>query len=139
MPLVRLARLAGALVAVLVLSGCATVVFSLPAVVDPPGRGAEEAPVSGAQGSDVDRLAQAALADLEAYWAEQFPQVFGQEFTPLRGGYFSVDPDDVDPRDFPDGVGCGADPLEAENNAFYCPGPSSPTCPRSTAGSSRPW
>ena len=116
----RLARPVVALVAVLVLSGCATVVFSLPAVVDPPRRGAEEAPVSGAQGGDVDRLAQAALADLEVYWAEQFPQVFGQEFTPLQGGYFSVDPDDVDPRDFPNGVGCGADPLEAENNAFYC-------------------
>jgi predicted metalloprotease len=124
MTLSRSARVTGAataLAGVLCLSGCAVVVIGEPSPLSPPARDAGgEVSVVGAGDDEVDVVARNALADLEQFWAQRFPDVFGQEFTPLQGGYFSVDPGRSDPRDYPEGVGCGADLLEAENNAFYC-------------------
>ena len=118
---IRVIVAAMALAGVLCLSGCAVVVIGHPSALAPPTRDAGgEITVVGAGGDDVDVVARNALADLEQFWTERFPDVFGLEFTLLQGGYFSVDPGLSDPRDYPDGVGCGADPLEAENNAFYC-------------------
>jgi predicted metalloprotease len=117
-----------ALLVALVLSGCSVVVLGTanagrPPVDDaPPG----EVTIVGAAGTEVDELARNALADLENYWAQQFPDVYGQEFVPLEGGYFSVDPNAIDPAAYPQGVGCGADPREVENNAFYCVAPQAP-------------
>ena len=37
-------------------------------------------------------------------WADQLPEVYGTSFQPLQGGYFSVDPGDVGPGDFPETV-----------------------------------
>jgi predicted metalloprotease len=110
-------RAVAALVAVLGLSGCVSFVETERAPARPAGDGVE---VVGAVDGSVDDQARAALADLEDYWAQTLPEVFGEEFVPLQGGYFSVDPDDVDRGEYPDGVGCGAQPLEAESNAFYC-------------------
>ena len=60
-----------------------------------------EVPIIGATDEEVDQLARNALADLEDFWAEQFPDVFGEDFPPLQGGYFSVDPGNVDPAAYP--------------------------------------
>jgi predicted metalloprotease len=91
-----------------------------PSISDvPPG----EVQIQGATDNPIDDLARNALADLQGYWTEQFPDVFGEQFTPLQGGFFSVDPDDVDPNQR---VGCGALAREVENNAFYCQSPNTP-------------
>jgi predicted metalloprotease len=109
------------------LTGCATVVIGQPEARQPaPRAGGSTGEVVGADGGDVDQLAADALADLEDYWSDTFPDVFGAPFEPLRGGYFSVDPGDIDPADYPQGVGCGSDPREVENNAFYCQSPDAP-------------
>ncbi|WP_369139813.1 neutral zinc metallopeptidase [Modestobacter versicolor] len=82
---------------------------------------AQEFPIAGASDGDVDRIARNALADLNTYWTEQFPPTFDQDFTPLAGGYYSVDPRDVDPAQYPNGqIGCGEPPESVEDNAFYC-------------------
>jgi predicted metalloprotease len=113
----RAGAAASALVAVLGLSGCVSFVDAGSA----PTRSTRgEVEVVGAVDGSVDDQARAAFADLEDYWAQTLPDVFGEEFVPLSGGYFSVDPDDVDRDEYPDGVGCGAQPLEAASNAFYC-------------------
>jgi predicted metalloprotease len=79
-------------------------------------------PVIGATDDGVDLLARNALADLNSYWQDQFPDTFGAKFTPLAGGYYSVDPADVDPAQYPGGqVGCGEVPDAVADNAFYCP------------------
>jgi predicted metalloprotease len=108
------------------LTGCATIVVGRPEARQTPPPAQSEATVVGAAGDAVDRLATDALADLEQYWSDVFPDVFGRPFVPLRGGYFSVDPGNVDPAQYPQGVGCGADPREVENNAFYCQSPDAP-------------
>ena len=82
--------------------------------------------VVGATDEEVDVLARNALADLETFWAEQFPEVFGADFQPLQGGYFSVDPGNADPADYPRGIGCGAAASDVESNAFYCIAPDAP-------------
>ena len=109
-----------AAVGVLAPSGCATVVVGRPSAGEPARQTRRRGHDRRRRGGTVDDLAADALADLEAYWTETLPEVFGEEFVPAAGGYFSVDPDDVDPAEYPDGVGCGAQPLAAENNAFYC-------------------
>jgi predicted metalloprotease len=109
------------------LTGCATVVIGRPEARQPaPRTGGGETSVVGAAGGPVDQLATDALADLEEFWSEVFPDVYGGAFVPLQGGYFSVDPGDIDPARYPQGVGCGADPREVENNAFYCQSPDAP-------------
>ena len=127
-PVLRRAAVVGALAGLLGTAGCASVVVGLPSSLQPPPVDAPEGAVVvvGATDDPVDDLARNALADLEVYWAETLPEVFGTELEPLAGGYFSVDPGNVDPRVYPQGVGCGADPRDAENNAFYCQAPNAP-------------
>jgi predicted metalloprotease len=124
----RATAVLAALVGLLALSGCAVVVLGRPSADRPPVGDAPPGSVRivGATDDPVDELARNALADLQTYWSQQFPDVFGRSFTPLRGGYFSVDPDNIDPAQYPQGVGCGADPRDVENNAFYCEAPRAP-------------
>ncbi|WP_448615865.1 neutral zinc metallopeptidase [Modestobacter sp. URMC 112] len=83
---------------------------------------AADFPIIGAVDDEIDVLARNALSDLNTYWAEQFPGTFDRQFTPLAGGYYSVDPGNVDPAQYPGGrIGCGEEPQAVENNAFYCP------------------
>jgi len=116
---------AATLLGVLGTSGCAAVVIGRPTSLAPsPADVADgEIDIVGATDEPVDTIARNALADLQDYWSATFPDVFGKPFEPLSGGFFSVDPGNVDPGQFPRGVGCGAKPLEAENNAFYCEAP----------------
>ena len=124
----RWARLTAAARCLLALSGCGVVVVGRASPARPPVTDVQagDTAVVGATDDEVDVLARNALTDLETYWAEQFPGVFGTSFEPLRGGYFSVDPGDVDPAAYPRGIGCGSDPLDLEDNAFYCVAPDAP-------------
>jgi predicted metalloprotease len=66
---------------------------------------------------EIGEVIQAALIDIEAYWQETFPDVYGEEFEPLQGGYHPYGPDSPTPP-------CGSPPPsydEIANNAFYCP------------------
>ena len=119
----RRLRLVLPLVLALSLTGCVSFVVGSPSALSPssPGGGqGGDVTIVGATDDPVDQRAKGALSDLQTYWADQFPDVFGTDFTPLQGGYFSVDPNDVDPAAYPGGVGCGAQPLDVEGNAFYC-------------------
>src|SRR5215218_4720733 len=124
----RRTSVVAALAAVLCTTGCAAVVIGQPSSGDQRAGAvsADEVSIVGATDNPVDEQARNALADLEDFWSATFPDVYGRPFEPLRGGYFSVDPGNTDPREYPQGVGCGAEPLEAENNAFYCRAPNAP-------------
>jgi predicted metalloprotease len=118
----RATAVLAALLGVLALSGCSVVVLGRPSAARPPVGDASpgEVRIVGATENPIDAMARNALADLQTYWSEQFPGVYGRTFTTLRGGYFSVDPDNIDLARYPRGVGCGADPRDVENNAYYC-------------------
>lgn len=79
-----------------------------------PGAPASELSVRNDSGSQEDRIAVAAIADVSDFWTEQFPAHFGQEFRPVRT-LMSYDPrsDEIEV--------CGATTADAAMNAFYCP------------------
>ena len=116
--------LAGALLGSMLLSGCAVTLIdgtAAPAAGAAGNADPQEFQIIGATDSETDQIARNALLDLNTYWAEQFPSVFDQDFPPLAGGYYSVDPGNVDPAQYPGGqIGCGEPPEAVENNAFYC-------------------
>jgi predicted metalloprotease len=116
----------GGLTLALVLSGCAASIVpgqassAEPAVVDV---SQAEFEIYGAGDGPADVTARNAFADLNTFWAQVYPEVYGADFPQLTGGYFSVDPGDFDPSQYPNGdeLPCGAGPADVEQNAFYCP------------------
>ncbi len=63
-----------------------------------------------------DEVVQAALEEIETFWAETFPPLYGQPYQPISGGFHPYGPDsDVPPcpgvRSYDD----------IAQNAFYCP------------------
>lgn len=66
-----------------------------------------------------DDFLLAVLTDLEQWWSEQYPALYGEPFTPLEGQVYAAYPDR--PDDIP---GCGTErttyPEVQEFVAFYC-------------------
>jgi len=72
--------------------------------------------VQGAEDNRLNEVATTAIADLEVWWAEEYPKVFGGPYEPLTGGLFAYDRS-TDPTTVP----CvGTDIEAAMFNAFYC-------------------
>ena len=112
--------------ATLILTACTTVVTGAanPANGIRQDVADSELEIFGAVDGDVDRLVRNALADLNAFWGQQFPEVYETDLAPLEGGYYSVDPNDFDPVDYPDTINddrCLEDLVEnVSGNAYYC-------------------
>jgi predicted metalloprotease len=67
---------------------------------------------------DYDGFLVAVFLDVQTFWEEQFPEVFGQPFQSLEGGIFAAYPDRAEPI-----PGCGEPQTayqDVEGNAFYC-------------------
>src|SRR5690606_5896108 len=113
----RGASVALAAVLVVALGGCTQVVVGTPHISDGVKDQVPDAQlgIKGYEGGEIDVLAKNALADIQAYWEEHFESDFGTAWTPLEGGYYSVDPEQDD------SVPCFDNPEEAAGNAFYCP------------------
>jgi predicted metalloprotease len=114
--------------AALLLTGCSTTVVT---GVASPGPGAtvdvpaDAFPITGAGDEPIDQFARNALSDLETFWSEAYPEYFGEDYTPLEGGYFSVDSEALDESAYPEtGIGCARSPTTPDSvadNAFYDP------------------
>lgn len=61
----------------------------------------------------VNQIAIQAIADLERYWADNFPDLYGKDFEQISGGYYAVTADSPAPP-------CTTEPEEVAGNAFYC-------------------
>jgi hypothetical protein len=62
----------------------------------------------------VNKLVVQAIADLEQYWGQQFPELYEKDFEPISGGYYAIYPSTDDPPP------CASDASEVAGNAFYC-------------------
>ena len=67
-----------------------------------------------------DEFLQASLADIQEYWRETFPQVYGTDYAELSGGIYAAYPERTEPI-----PGCGDTKTSsyeqvAEGGAFYC-------------------
>jgi predicted metalloprotease len=123
-----LRRAVPTLVVGVLLAGCSVEVVAgqaSPGPGEPVDVTAEEFPITGAGDEPIDQFARNALADVDSFWAAAYPQFFGEEYTPLEGGYFSVDSQAVDEGAYPEtGIGCEGSPTSPDSvagNAFYDP------------------
>lgn len=111
----------------LVLAGCATPVTgsASPGPGEPVNVPADQLTIVGATDNPIDQQVRNALTDINAFWQAAYPKFFGGPFTPLQGGYFSVDSNNIDQSAYPPtGIGCAAEPVapeETKDNAFYNP------------------
>ena len=68
--------------------------------------------------NDDDPIIEKAVTDVQTFYAEIFPKLYGTTFEPLSGGTFPFGPDNPPPA-------CGgrgkSDYREVAQNAFYCP------------------
>jgi len=117
----------GALVAVAVLflasGACAQEADENPLAGDPNGEdrgGSDDAAADGSDpvpADDLDALVTGAIDDVEAYWTDTYPEIYGGPLEALVGGYHAYGPDTETPR-------CGPAPISYQDiagNAFYCP------------------
>ncbi len=104
-------------------TGCSTMVTGAPVPANGLRQDVADSDfeIIGATDSEIDKTARNALADINDYWSQTFPELYDGDFEPLTGGYYSIDPDDFDPDDYPDDIGClDGDPENVADNAFYC-------------------
>ncbi|GDY32384.1 aminopeptidase [Gandjariella thermophila] len=73
--------------------------------------------VRGTDGGTADRLAATVLTDLQGYWRQTYPRVFGRPWQDVAGGVYSVDSGDAAAKPPP----CADRAAEVQGNAFYCP------------------
>jgi predicted metalloprotease len=70
--------------------------------------------IHGDASGDVNKLAIEAIADLQDYWGKEFPELYGKDYEPVKGGFYAVMPSS---GDLPP---CAQDASEISGNAFYC-------------------
>ena len=113
----RMRRVAvGALAAVgVLLSGCTQLVDGVGSyssgLSDVPNA---DTPIHGTNHGSIDKIAGNAIADIQQFWTQQMPQVFGKPYRPVTA-FFSVDPDGGRPAP------CTETASDIRGNAFYCP------------------
>ncbi|WP_421118521.1 neutral zinc metallopeptidase [Aquihabitans daechungensis] len=77
-----------------------------------------EVDIAGSDGSELNDVIGNAIADLEEFWSEAYPDAFGADYEPLSGGLFAIDRS-TDALDIP--CATGPDITELLQNAYYCP------------------
>src|SRR5215211_1147206 len=97
--------------------------------------------IHGDASEPVNKLVIEAIADLQEYWGKEFPQLYGKDYEPVKGGFYAVIPSS---GDLPP---CATAADEISGNAFYCSTKDVvawdsegllPPCRRNTAISSSP-
>ena len=93
-------KVCSAVAVVLLLAGCGG---PKPQVPSPGTKGGppdtSNITISGDADDPVNKLATQGIADLEDFWSAQYPNVYGEDWKPVKGGYFAVYPTEGgDPR-----------------------------------------
>ncbi len=70
--------------------------------------------ITGDADLSANKLAMEAIADLQQYWTDEFPKLYGQDWKPVAGGFYGMTPDVEGASQ------CGAAYSDVEGNAFYC-------------------
>ncbi|MBJ7336180.1 neutral zinc metallopeptidase [Mycolicibacterium sp.] len=99
----------------LLLAGCGGGVK--PAVPTPTGAkkpDTSNVKIEGDPNTPVNKLAIEAIADLQSFWADQFPKLYNEDYKPVDGGLFALTPQSED------GPKCASSYDDVAGNAFYC-------------------
>ncbi len=99
------------------LAGCAVTISGSPLAGDGVVRGeADTSILKGTDGGPIDRLAAAAITDVQDYWRQTFQPTFGEQWRDVTA-FHSVDATDTTAEAPP----CTESATDVEGNAFYCP------------------
>lgn len=111
-------------VCAVLLAGCANGIAGVasadPEAVPPAGKPLGYSPsdfdIKYAKSDGADQIARDALDDIIGYYSSFYPDVFGHDFKPPQGGYFSIAPGEGQQS------GCMESPDDKTiiDNAFYC-------------------
>jgi predicted metalloprotease len=108
------AVLAGALA--FTLAGCTLTIEGMPRAGEDVTVGdADVDIVQGTDGGEIDKLAAAAIVDVQDYWRQTFEPTFGQPWQDVLG-FYSVDTADPSAKPPP----CTEEASDVAGNAFYC-------------------
>ncbi|KAA0114951.1 neutral zinc metallopeptidase [Mycolicibacterium sp. P9-22] len=108
-------KIMAAAAAVLVTAACGSPAPEIPSPSQTKGAPPDTSSITieGDASAPVNQIAIQAIADLEQYWAENYPKLYGQDFEQISGGYYAVTADSPAPP-------CTTEPEEVAGNAFYC-------------------
>jgi predicted metalloprotease len=70
--------------------------------------------IDGDASAAVNKLAIKSIADLQAYWTDEYPNLYGKKYKPVKGGLFASTPDSTA------GPECANSYSDVQGNAFYC-------------------
>ena len=73
------------LAAVLLLAGCGGVKPEVPKPPEKKKADTSNIKIEGDASAPVNKLAIEAIADLQVFWAEQFPKLYGEDYKPVKG------------------------------------------------------
>jgi predicted metalloprotease len=101
--------------AVLVTAACGSPAPEIPSPSQTKGAPPDTSSITieGDAAAPVNQIAIQAIADLEQYWAENYPKLYGEDFEQISGGYYAITADSPAPP-------CTTEPEEVSGNAFYC-------------------
>jgi predicted metalloprotease len=102
------------LAAVLLLAGCGGVKPEVPKPPEKKKADTSNIKIEGDASAPVNKLAIEAIADLQVFWAEQFPKLYGEDYKPVEGGLYALTPDSES------GPECASNYGDVAGNAFYC-------------------
>ncbi|MDF2585096.1 MAG: putative metalloprotease [Mycobacterium sp.] len=108
-------KIMAAAAAVLVTAACGSPAPEIPSPSQTKGAppNTSSITIEGDASAPVNQIAIQAIADLEQYWAENYPELYGQDFEQISGGYYAITADSPAPP-------CTTEPEEVAGNAFYC-------------------
>src|SRR3954469_7118182 len=53
---------------------------------------ADDIKITGDASAPVNKIAIQAIANLQKYWADEYPKLYGGDYKPVAGGFFAVMP-----------------------------------------------
>ncbi|MFY9917685.1 MAG: neutral zinc metallopeptidase [Mycobacterium sp.] len=107
-------RLWSAMAVALLLAACGGPTPTVPDKKTESKPDTSEIEIVGDASDPVNKMAIEAIADLQQYWSEQYPNVYDGDYEPVAGGFFAVIPSsgEVPP--------CATNAADVAGNAFYC-------------------
>ena len=109
-----LKKLVAASAALLLVTACGGQQTAAPASSGAKKPDTSDVTIDGDPSQPVNQLAIAAIADLQSYWGEHFPELYGKDYEPVAGGlYASTSDSEAHPA-------CASSYADVAGNAFYC-------------------
>jgi predicted metalloprotease len=100
--------------AVLLTAGCGGVTKPAPTSTGAKKPDTSNIKIEGDPNTPVNKLAIEAIADLQSFWADKFPELYKEDYKPVAGGLYALTPDSET------GPACAKSYDDVAGNAFYC-------------------